>query len=94
MLAILNVLTKMKNITLNETANLIYTHRDKKNPDGFSSFKVEVSNPSLYTPVEDLSKSDIKLYSCLVSEYYKPEARKCIQLCNAVSFFESEKKYP
>ena len=94
MLSIINVLTGMKNITLNETANLIYTHRDKKNPDGFSSFKVEVSNPLLYTPVEDLSKSDIKLYSCLVSEYYKPEARKCIQLCNAVSFFESEKKYP
>ena len=93
MLSIINVLTGMKNITLNETANLIYTHRDKKNPDGFSSFKVEVSNPLLYTPVEDLSKSDIKLYSYTVSEFNPEKDCECVQLCNAVSFFESKRNF-
>ena len=89
MLSIINVLTKMKNITLNETAKLIYTHRDKGTPGDFSSFRV--SDLSLYGGVKELSKSDIRLEYYVVSKTDLPEYRGDVPLSNDISLFYQQK---
>ena len=91
MLSIINVLTKMKNITLNETAKLIYTHRDKGTPGDFSSFRV--SDLSLYGGVKELSKSDIRLEYYVVSKTDLPEYRGDVPLSNDISLFYQQKNF-
>ena len=89
----MNVLTNMKNIKLNETTELIYKHGDEENPGDFSSFRVEVSDPSLYGGVEELSKSGIRLEYYVVSKTDLPEFRGDVPLSNNISFFSPQKNF-
>lgn len=94
MLEIIKVLLKMQNITLRETAELIYTHRDEKKPANFSSFKVKVSNLSLYSRVVELSKSDIRLEYYLVSKGEVAEFCGNVRLNDVISVLNPEKNIP